>query len=154
MQLEFENAVLASILNVLSTMARIEAKPGRPVLKNGDIARGDVTGIIGLIGDKARGSIAISFSEPVILDIAKRMLNEAPADIDQTVTDLVGELTNMVSGGAKKLLGDRGYVFEMALPAVIAGKNHVVDHKSTGTKIVLPFSAEAGEFFVEIRFES
>lgn len=153
MQVEFVNPVLASILNVLSTMAKVDAKPGRPALKNGDLARGDVTGIIGMIGARARGSIAISFTEPVILDIARRMLNEAPAGIDDTVTDLVGEITNMVSGGAKKLLGDKGYDFEMALPAVVAGKNHVVDHKSSGAKIILPFTVETGEFFVEICFE-
>ncbi len=154
MNVEFVNPILVSILNVLSTMAKIDAKPGRPAVKQGDVSRGDVTGIIGMTGSKARGSIAISFPEPVILDIAKRMLNEEPAGVDATVTDLVGEIINMVSGGAKKLLGDQGYDFDMALPAVVSGKNHVVDHKSRGPKIILPFTVDTGVFFVEICFEN
>lgn len=154
MNVEFVNPVLISIVNVLSTMAKVDAKPGRPAVKQGEVSRGDVTGIIGMTGDKIRGSIAISFPEAVILDIAKRMLNEESAGIDATVTDLVGEITNMVSGGAKKLLGDKGYDFDMALPTVVSGKNHVVDHKSRGVKIVLPFAVDKGVFFVEICFES
>ena len=81
------------------------------------------------------------------------MLGEKLDSIDDTVTDMVGELTNMVTGGAKKILSEKGYRFDMALPTVISGKDHVVTHISKGPIIVVPFSTEAGDFFVELSFE-
>ena len=154
MNVEFINPFLEAMLNVLSTMAQLDAKPGKPALKEGDVSRGEVSGIIGMIGEKARGSVAISFTKPVILDIVKRMLAEEPTVINETVTDLVGELTNMVSGGAMKILGEHGYIFDMAIPAVVSGKDHLIHHRSKGKKIILPFSVDSGEFFVELCFEN
>ncbi len=153
MNVEFVNPFLNAILNVLSTMATLEAKPGKPALKKGSVAKGDVTGLIGMIGDKAKGSLAITFTEPVALEITRRMLGEAPAAIDDTVIDLVGEITNMVCGGAKSALGEKGYNFDLAIPGMIAGKNHTVTHKSKGPTVLVPFATDYGEFFVEVAFE-
>lgn len=153
MKVEFVNPFLEAILNVLRTMAMMEAKPGKPQLKKSDIANGDVTGLIGMAGEQARGTLAITFTEPVILEITNRMLGENLTAIDETVTDMVGEITNMVTGGAKKLLSEKGYRFDMAIPSVVAGKGHVIHHKSKAPIINVPFSSEAGEFFIEICFE-
>jgi len=146
------NPFIQSILEVLSTMASMEAKPGKPAIKNNSVAQGDVTGVIGMAGEQLVGSLAICFTEPVIIEIYKRMLGETPSSIDETVTDMVGELTNIVTGGAKKLLAEDGYDFDMAIPAVVSGKNHSINHKSNGTTIILPFATEAGNFFIEICF--
>lgn len=55
MKVEFISPFLESIINVLATMAKTEAKPDKPFLKSEKSAKGDVTGIIGLTGEKARG---------------------------------------------------------------------------------------------------
>jgi chemotaxis protein CheX len=153
MKAEFINPFLDSIVNVLETMASVKITPGRPQRKEEDIAYGDVTGIIGMASGQVKGSMAITFSTPAIADIVMRMLGEEVTEINSTVTDLVGEITNMVTGGAKRLLSEQGYDFDMAIPAVVAGKNHHISHKSKGPKIMIPFSTEAGKFFVEICFE-
>lgn len=153
MNVAFINPFLESMLNVLSTMAGMEVQPGRPNIKEDASARGDVTGLIGMTGEQARGSLAISFTEPVIIDITQRILGEKTNKIDETVIDMVGEITNIVTGGAKKLLAENGYDFDMAIPAVVAGKDHIVDHKARGAKIIIPFSTASGNFFVEVCFE-
>ncbi len=148
------NPFLNSILNVLSTMAKLEATPGKMTLKKSDVALGSVTGLIGMVGNKAKGTFAISFSDKVVLEITKRMLNEESTVIDDTVIDLVGELTNMVSGGAKRILSETGYKFNMAIPSVISGKDHYIIHKSKDPVVIVPFTTEAGDFFIEICFEN
>jgi chemotaxis protein CheX len=153
MKAEFINPFIESMQNVLSTMAMMEAQPGKPALKEDDVARGDVTGLIGMTSPQTKGSLSISFSESVICKIASNMLGERITKIDETATDLVGELTNMVTGGAKNLLAEKGYDFDMAIPAVVAGKNHVVRHKTNGPRIQLPFNTDSGRFFIEICFE-
>lgn len=153
MKVEFINPFLQTIVNVLETMADVKATPGKPQIKEDDTANGDVTGVIGMASDQMKGSLALTFTSAAIFDIARRMLGDNVTEIDSTVTDLVGELTNMVTGGAKRMLAEQGYDFDMAIPAVVAGKNHQISHKSKGTKIIIPFSIIAGKFFVEICFE-
>ena len=59
----------------------------------------------------------------------------------------------MVTGGAKRILSDKGYDFDLAIPAIVFGKNHKVVHKSLGPKVIVPFTTSAGQFCVEICFE-
>ncbi len=150
---KFINPFSESLINVLGTMAMLQVRAGAPSVKTHETAHGDVTGIIGMTGEQAKGSFAVTFTEPVILEITRRMLGEEVNGIDETVTDMVGEITNMVTGGAKKFLSEKGYRFDMAVPAVIAGPGHVIRHKSGKPVIIVPFSTEAGEFFMETCFE-
>ncbi len=153
MNVAFVNPFLSAILNILSTMAKLDAKPGKPRVKDNELACGDVTGIIGMASDQTKGTLAITFTEPVILEITRRMIEDEVSEIDDTVTDMVGEITNMVTGGAKKVLSEEGYSFDMAIPSVISGKDHIVCHKSRAPVIIVPFHTDAGDFFIEICFE-
>lgn len=153
MEAKFINPVLDAMMNVLKTMAKLDPKPGKPELKKNNIARGDVTGLMTMVSNEVKGSLAITFTKPAILDIAKRMLNQEFTEIDDMVTDLTGELTNMVTGGAKAIFEQQGYNFNMSIPTVVSGENHTVEHKSDGPTIILPFTTEAGQFFVEVCFE-
>ncbi|MDI3323027.1 chemotaxis protein CheX [Pontibacterium granulatum] len=152
MKAEFINPFLASMTNVLSTMAQIESRPGKPSVKKSSTALGAVTGIIGMAGEQLKGSFAVSFSEPVIYAITKRMLGEEVATVNETVTDMVGELTNMATGGAKALLAEKGFDFDMAVPVMVSGKEHKIEHSSSGPTIILPFETDYGDFFIEISF--
>jgi len=62
MDVRFINAFLDATENVLKTMAFVEPKPGKPYLKKDNVAKGDISGIIGLTGD-LKGSLGLSFSE-------------------------------------------------------------------------------------------
>src|SRR5208283_1292274 len=104
MNVEFVNPFLVSTINVIKTMAKTEVKPGKPFLKSDKSAKGDVTGIVGLRGEQAKGSLAITFTEPAILHIYSQMLGETVQQIDDSVVDCVGEITNMICGGSKAIL--------------------------------------------------
>ena len=153
MNAEFINPFLVSLINVISTMATIDLIPGKPQIKNHDLAKGDVSGLIGMIGPKTKGSLSITFEQKLILEVMHNMLGEKPEYVNDDVTDLVGEITNIVTGGAKNLLSDKGYDFEMATPAVVSGKNHTISHKAQGKKILMPFSHAHGNAYIEICFE-
>jgi chemotaxis protein CheX len=139
-------------LEVLSTMANLDARLGTPSIKKDAKAIGDITGVMSLIGDKAKGSIAITFTKPVASDIMRRMLGTEINEIDEIAMDLTGEIANMVAGVTIRLLEGKGYNFSISLPTVIAGKDQVVIHKFDGLKTVLPFSTDSGNFFVEFCF--
>ena len=70
--------------------------------------------------------------------------------MNDEIKDAVGEITNMVSGGARAELAQKGYNFEMAIPTIITGKNTQVDPISASPVIVIPFQTDAGRFYVEV----
>ncbi|WP_199610518.1 chemotaxis protein CheX [Flocculibacter collagenilyticus] len=153
MNVEFVNPFLSSLVNVLSTMAQTELKPGKARVKTDEVARGDVSGLIGMVGPQVKGSFSISFDEQIALEVMNRMLGEKPDKINEEVTDMVGEITNMVCGGAKNLLGEKGYDFDMATPIVVSGKGHTIKHKSEGKKISMPFESDIGVINIEVCFD-
>ena len=148
---DFINPFLEATLEVLETMAFIKAKNGNPYAVNSlRSTSGVVTGIIGMVGAQIHGALAVSFSKGCILRIVSNMLGEEFTEIDDIVIDAVGELTNMISGGTKKRLSDKGFSFNMAIPSMIRGKGIKIYHQSESkSAIVIPFSIPEGEFWVE-----
>ncbi|MBL4900593.1 MAG: chemotaxis protein CheX [Colwellia sp.] len=153
MKVEFINPFLSSMLNVMSTMAKMELIPEKPKLKKDNIAHGDVSGLIGMVSPETKGSLSITFDAPLALATMKGMVGEAPDEVNEEITDLVGEITNMVTGGAKRLLSEKGFEFDMATPIVVSGKNHTIHHKSKGPIVIISLKGEAGRAYIEFSFD-
>ena len=146
------NPFIDATLNVLETMAFTKAEAGKPYLKNDQVARGDVTGVIGLIGETS-GTISVSFSEKCILAIVSNMFGEEMKEMNNEIKDAVGEIANMISGQARKKLEELGRSLQAAIPTVIMGKNHAITHVTSHPVVAIPFGTDNGEFTVEVCFE-
>src|SRR5712692_11999303 len=153
MDVTFINPFLEAAVNVLQTMAFTEMQVGKPFFKGKTpLSEGDVTGIVGLTGDK-NGSLAVSFSEAAILQVVSNMFGEACKEMNDDVRDAVGEITNMICGDARRILAEQGYQFQGAIPTVVDGKNHRIGHAFPGPVLVIPFTiGEAGVFCLEVCF--
>jgi Predicted inhibitor of MCP methylation, homolog of CheC len=116
------------------------------------VAQGDVTGLVGLTGEK-NGSVSISFSRPCAVAIVKGMLGDDISDIMNDVRDAVGEITNMVSGQARAGLAEKGMVFQGSTPSVIMGDGHTISHMAKTPIMAIPFQTEHGDFTIEFCFE-
>lgn len=147
------NALLDSLMKIFNTMVGVTPEPGVPVPKNDDVSMGDVSGIMLMEADKTKGSMAISFSKGAIARVANKMLGDNLKQIDDTARDLTGEMTNMLVGGAKKILAERGYSFDMSIPEIVSGKKHKIAHKYNGQTVILPFKLEKDAFYLEINFQ-
>ena len=146
------NPFINATINVLETMAFTKAEAGKPFLKKDMVAQGDVSGVLGLIGD-IKGTISASFSEKSILSIVSNMLGEEMTELNDDVKDAVGEIVNMVSGQARQELDELGKSLKAAIPTVIMGKDHVITHVSTYPIVAIPFSTDNGDFTIEVCFE-
>jgi len=150
MNVEFINPFLHATKNVLETMAQTPVKAGKPQLKEGETTYGEVTGVIGMTSDRIVGSMIVSFSEKCILKIVANMLMESPKpQIDDEVVDAVGELTNMICGGAKAQLAKLDHKFDLATPTMVVGKGVEISYYSDAPTIVIPFTTDDGPFVVE-----
>lgn len=143
MDVKYINPFLNGTINVLKTMAFIDVKPSKPFLKKDHVASGDVSGIIGLTGE-ATGSLSVSFNFPLIQAIMSNMLGEDVKEVTNDVRDAVGELTNMISGDARRLLQQEGLNLSASLPTIVAGPGHTIKHVVSGPIIVIPFETEGG----------
>ena len=152
MDVKLINPFINATINVLETMAFVKSEAGKPFLKKDNIAQGDVSGIIGFTGE-TNGTVSVTFDELCILSIVSNMFGEEMKVINEEITDAVGELTNMISGQARKELEEMGRLFHGGIPVVVSGKNHKIDTKTKGPKIAIPFKTEAGSFVIEVCLE-
>lgn len=142
---------IKATIEILGTMAGITAKAGAPYVKKSLVAKGDVSAIVGVTGDKV-GTIAVSFTRPCAIALVRGMLGDDIQDIMQDTQDAVGEVANMVSGQARASLVEMGITLQGSTPTVIMGDNHIIRHITTNPVIAIPFSADSGEFTVEFCF--
>lgn len=147
MNVEFINPFLLAAVKVMETMTFTEARPKKPYLKQDKEPKGDVTGIIGING-QAEGSLAISFKHDCICHLVTNMFGEQVDTINQDVKDAVGELTNMISGDARRQLAESGLPLQAGIPQVFSGPGHKVEH--SGPAIAVPFETPGGEFTIEV----
>jgi chemotaxis protein CheX len=152
MDVKLINPFIEATLHVLSSLAFTSATAGKPYLKKDQLARGDVSGIVGLSGE-ARGTISVSFSEQSILSIVSNMFGEPVTEINDEVKDAVGEILNIVSGQARQKLEAMGRSLRGAIPTVITGKDHTISHITRQPIIAVPFETQNGHFTVEVCIE-
>jgi chemotaxis protein CheX len=152
MDLKLINPFIEATLHVLSSLAFTKATAGKPYLKKDSLAKGDVSGIVGLSGE-ARGTISVSFSEESILAIVGNMFGEKILEINDEVKDAVGEILNIVSGQARQKLEAMGRTLKGAIPTVITGKNHAISHITKQPIVAIPFETDNGHFILEVCIE-
>ncbi|MBV5346394.1 MAG: chemotaxis protein CheX [Rhodoferax sp.] len=66
--------------------------------------------------------------------------------------DLAGELANMLVGGAKRILSERGHDFDMQTPQLLLGEGHEIVHHYSGQTVLLPINIGPDEFYIELNF--
>lgn len=152
MEAKIINPFIQASLEVLDTMASIKPVPGKPYLKKNDMAIGDVSGIIGFTG-YAQGSVSITFEESCILKIVTNMFGEEVTEMTDEVVDAVGEITNIISGHARRSLDEKGIHFQGSVPSIITGNNHKIKHITQGPKIAIPFTTDNGGFTIEVSLD-
>ena len=146
------NALFESLFEIFATMVRLKISPGVPVPKQGNVSKGAVTGLIGMNAAGAQGSVALTLTLPTIRAISKGMLGEEIASLDSEAKDLTGELTNMLVGGAKRIMSEKGVEFDMQTPKLLMGEGHDIVHESNGQTVLLPISIAQDEFYLELNF--
>ena len=150
MNVQFINPFLQSTKNVVETMCQMAVTPQKPSLKSNKATYGEVTGIVSMTSEKISGYMILSFEKACILQIVANMLMEDPkSDVDDEIIDAVGELTNMICGGAKAHLSKLDTTFDMTTPQMVVGKGVDLEYYTDAPTIVIPFATDNGNFVIE-----
>jgi chemotaxis protein CheX len=107
----------------------------------------DVSGIISFAGG-LKGTIVVCLDKEVAFAAADAFIGERPSTINSDVLDLVGELANMIGGGAKDRFNLPDVV--LGLPTTIAGSDYHISF-TPGTEVeTVSFRSSSGLMTVQI----
>jgi len=139
---------ISSIQNVFSTMLQLQVTIGDPSLKNDPVPNFDISGIIGMSGD-VTGTVVISFPSATAEGVVGLFTGTKMAATDADFADAIGELVNMVCGGAKGQFQGTKRV-SISCPSVVIGPNHAIARQKDIPCIVIPCSTDCGDFVIEV----
>jgi chemotaxis protein CheX len=144
------NPFVKSAINVFNTMLGCPIQREGVALKDTEFPSHDVTSVIGLTG-VIRGSVVFSVSSPVAFKIVEALLGVETHEINSDVVDAVGEVTNMIVGGAKADLAQ--FRLSLGLPTVIVGKDHTICFAENVRPLCILFRTPWGPTSLEIALE-
>lgn len=154
MDVQYINPFIDAVMNCMETMVGITPDRKPPYVKTDKANQGDISGIIGFAAVNVSGSIALSFPKESALKIHNTLMGENVFEITTEVRDGIGELTNIVAGGAKSKLSEMGISFNISLPTIIVGREHEIHHKTDSPVIVVPFELRKHRFLMEVTMKT
>ena len=150
MDVRYINPFIASICNTFETMCGSKVTVGKPLLLTEPYEQTDVSAIIGFSGDAA-GSVALCFGVDTASKLATSFAGTEITPEHDDFGDALGELANMVAGGAKAKL--EGLDINISLPSVIIGTGQRILASKSSPRLHIPCSTAAGNFRVEVGME-
>lgn len=143
------NPILVSTNDVFETMLGCTPTRAGLSLKLSKFPPYELSAIIGMTG-AANGTFVFSLPVSTAIALHNRMLGEQRTEIDADVRDTVGEITNMIAGGAKSKL--ENMKLTISIPNLISGIGHEIHYPSGIQPICLAFGTELGDFCMEAGF--
>jgi len=147
------NPFIVATLDCLTQMAGMTPERKRVFIKTDPMMHGFITGIIGM-SNGITGSCSVSFPASIARHIIAKFMEEDEAALtDEMVSDGIGEVANMVAGGAKRHFASTAYRFDISTPTVIMGAQTALYNPAETISIACEFIASpalAETFLIEI----
>ncbi len=151
MKIEHLQTFIQETINTFEVMLGVKPEARDLETKESTDSTYDISAIIGITGSGA-GGIVLSFPEDVACKVVSRMLGEELTELNQDVSDGIGELVNIITGNAKRGLVKYGFQdLSLSLPSVVVGKHRTVwRSKDMPCLMKRFFSSELGPFCIEV----
>jgi chemotaxis protein CheX len=106
----------------------------------------DISSVIGLSGS-VRGAVIISMKADLAMKLTDTIIGTTHTEIDADVTDVVGEIVNIIAGNIKPKVPN-GDKIVISIPTVIKGKKISFVWPSKQTRILcIPHKVYKDDFF-------
>ena len=154
MKVEYINPFIESVDDMFKTMLSSEVNRGDIGVSKEVVANPrEVVALIGLSGH-AKGMVSLGFPMLTALQMVNQLLGTELKTFDDSVTDAVAEMVNIVAGGAKaKFKLEPGQEpLKLSIPTVVRGKDCEVQFPSDAIWIEVPFESEFGPFQMQVTF--
>ena len=132
---------VASAIEVFQTMTGRTLVAQTPYTVNSVTCDEDMSAIVGLSG-KLPGTVIVGVDRTLAFDFTEQVIGHITDTIDEQVIDAVGEIANMVVGGAKCRLTE--YKLSISIPSVICGRGLTVNFPRSVRPVCIPFEGDGG----------
>ncbi len=117
---ELESSLEKAVAEVFSTMLNLQ-----PIIVpcTDNVLPLGVSAIVGF-GGKVSGFLALHMSPEDSCFLASGLLGMSFSELDEIVSDAMGEIVNMLAGGLKKFASQKEELFKISIPSVISGNDY------------------------------
>ena len=157
---KLEDGITASIkeatFEVFSTMLMMDVKAEASFIKDEKNVSTDLISSLHFFGEKYMGKIAVFTSGTVACHIANAMLGTEEKAVNDDVKDGMGEIVNMIAGGAKVRLHETLGDIHLLTPWVIAGRHLTIsssEHKDGGGDLSIDSQAQFSWIMTQFHFD-
>jgi len=156
-------AIKEATIEVFSTMLMIDVTAEDSFVKDEKNVSTDLISSLHFFGDNYMGKIAVFSYGVTACHLSGSMLGMEMSEVDEDVKDGMGEIVNMIAGGAKVKLESSMGDLHLLTPWVIAGKNLSIasphgdesdlsiDSQAQFSWIMTKFSYDKGHFVVGVQ---
>lgn len=117
---EHINPFVVASTKILKEMCFVDAKLGKPFIKEPNFLQNAILILIGFTGEM-KGQVIISFEQPVACDIASKMIMSPITVMDDFAISAISELGNMIMGNAATIFSTKGIEIDITPPAIGTG---------------------------------
>ena len=121
---------------------------GLPSIKRPDARLLDFTGAIGISGAR-KGAIYFTAPRALLAEFAELMLGEGVSD-DESLYDLVGEMTNTIAGNVRETFGPE---FMISVPIIVKGTLTDIMIKLSQPVFLVPIEWRSHRCFLAVGLE-
>lgn len=135
------NPFLLASTKILKEMCYIDAKIGKPFVRNPVFLADTMVILIGFTGEM-KGQVLIAFEHHVACDIASKMMMMPVEEMDDISRSAISELGNMIMGNTATIFSTKGIAIDITPPTV--GKGTMSFSSSFAQNICIPLEYEGG----------
>ncbi len=140
------------VREIFSTMVGSEVSPTSKKIDAVSNFRDCVTAMVGLAG-VYNGLISISTSRRLAMNFASEMLGVKVAEVNEDVTDALGEIANMLGGSFKHHFVKDGHEVRLSTPSVITGEEYSICAGSLPDTLTILFESGDESFMISVFLE-
>jgi chemotaxis protein CheX len=117
MNVEHINPFLMASTKILKEMCFVDAKVGKPYIKDPVFLDNTMVILIGFTGEM-NPQVMISFENRIACDIASKMIMMPITEMDELSRSAICELGNMIMGNTATLFSTKGIAIDITPPTV------------------------------------
>jgi CheY-specific phosphatase CheX len=142
-----QDIITTQLENIFSTMLSLPVNSSSAETTEAPGAR--IAGTVGIGGDKFAGSMHIVFPSEFADQVACAMLGGPASSAD--LTDVIGEIANMVAAGLKNAYCNAGIKCAITVPTVIKGVGFTIANMQNVQRELFAYRSGMSTFFVELQ---
>jgi len=144
--LEHGESFVRPAIDLLKTMAGVEAHPGAIHTRHNTQPSYDLIVVVGITGPW-KGALILSLNQRVAQEMVSKMMNGMPADElgQNDIADALAEFTNIVAGNALvELMQAYSVSLSISPPIIISGEKSELRFAGALGMRVVPFDTDLG----------